>query len=51
LRIIKGGSAEEPRAFISATSRYPAAADKASRTLGFRYAVVRGNEPKPPANP
>lgn len=41
LRIIMGGSAEEPQAFISATSRYPAAVDKASRTLGFRYVVVR----------
>jgi formylglycine-generating enzyme required for sulfatase activity len=44
LRIIKGGSAVEPRAFISATSRYPAAADKSSRTLGFRYVVVRKDD-------
>ena len=43
LRIIMGGSAEEPQAFLSATSRYPAAVDKASRTLGFRYVVVRNN--------
>lgn len=41
LRIIKGGSAEEPSAFISAVSRFEAAEDKASRKLGFRYVVVR----------
>jgi formylglycine-generating enzyme required for sulfatase activity len=40
-RVIKGGSADEPREFITAFSRYMRAADKPSRTLGFRYVVVR----------
>jgi len=41
LRIIKGGSAREPRAFVSAVARYEVAADKSSPTLGFRYVVER----------
>ena len=40
-RIIKGGSAREPRAFVTATARYEVLADKKSPTLGFRYVVVR----------
>ena len=51
LKVIKGGSAEEPRAFISATSRYAAAADKSSRTLGFRYVVLRDNRPQQSPGP
>lgn len=39
--VIKGGSAKEKRAFISATSRFDVAADKSSGRLGFRYVVVR----------
>lgn len=40
-RIIKGGSAGEPRAFVTAAARYEVLADKKSPTLGFRYVVVR----------
>ncbi|HEV2762155.1 MAG TPA: SUMF1/EgtB/PvdO family nonheme iron enzyme [Pyrinomonadaceae bacterium] len=41
LRIIKGGSAEEERAFVSAVSRYERRADRPSPFLGFRYVVER----------
>jgi formylglycine-generating enzyme required for sulfatase activity len=41
LRVIRGGAATEPRAFVSATSRYEVRADKGSARLGFRYVVVR----------
>ena len=41
LRVIKGGSAEEERAFVSATSRYERRADRSSAFLGFRYVVER----------
>ncbi|HEX8474437.1 MAG TPA: SUMF1/EgtB/PvdO family nonheme iron enzyme [Pyrinomonadaceae bacterium] len=46
-RVIKGGSADEPREFITAFSRYTRAADKPSRTLGFRYVVVREAKQNP----
>jgi formylglycine-generating enzyme required for sulfatase activity len=41
LRVIRGGAATEPRAFVSATARYEVRADKGSARLGFRYVVVR----------
>lgn len=53
LRIIKGGSAKEPRAFSTTASRYEVAADKSSPTLGFRYVIERekpGERP-PPSHP
>lgn len=43
LRVIRGGAATEPRAFVSATSRYEVREDKGSARLGFRYIVVRGD--------
>lgn len=51
MRVIKGGSAKEKRAFVSATSRFdefgPA---HSSALIGFRYVVVRGGEqPNAPA--
>lgn len=50
LRIIRGGAATEPRAFVSATSRYEVREDKGSARLGFRYVVVRPEgAAKPPA--
>jgi formylglycine-generating enzyme required for sulfatase activity len=50
LRVIRGGAATEPRAFVSATARYEVREDKGSARLGFRYVVVRGGDaPKPPA--
>jgi formylglycine-generating enzyme required for sulfatase activity len=42
LRVIRGGAATEPRAFVSATSRYEVREDRGSARLGFRYVVVRG---------
>lgn len=42
LRVIRGGAATEPRAFVSAASRYEVREDKGSARLGFRYVVVRG---------
>jgi formylglycine-generating enzyme required for sulfatase activity len=41
IRIIKGGSALEPRSFVNASSRYEVASDKGSARLGFRYLVRR----------
>jgi formylglycine-generating enzyme required for sulfatase activity len=41
LRVIRGGAATEPRAFVSATARYEVREDKGSARLGFRYVVVR----------
>ena len=38
-RIIKGGAANEQRAFVSATSRNVIPPDHSSRFLGFRYVV------------
>ena len=50
LRIIRGGAATEPRAFVSATARYEVREDKGSARLGFRYVVVRPEgAAKPPA--
>ncbi|MBV8858990.1 MAG: SUMF1/EgtB/PvdO family nonheme iron enzyme [Acidobacteria bacterium] len=43
LRVIRGGAATEPRAFVSATARYEVREDKGSARLGFRYVVVRGD--------
>ncbi len=43
LRVIRGGAATEPRAFVSASSRYEVREDKGSARLGFRYVVVRGD--------
>ena len=49
LRVIRGGAATEPRAFVSATARYEVREDKGSARLGFRYVVVRGEDaPKQP---
>lgn len=55
LRIIRGGAATEPRAFVSATAsaRYEVPADRGLTKLGFRYVVVRpgadggANQPAP----
>lgn len=44
LRIIKGGAADEPEKFISATSRMEVPAHIADRAIGFRYVVVRENK-------
>jgi formylglycine-generating enzyme required for sulfatase activity len=44
LRVIRGGAASEPRAFVSATARYEVREDKGSARLGFRYVVVRGDD-------
>ena len=41
LRIIKGGAATEPQAFISASARYEVPENKGITTLGFRYVIVR----------
>lgn len=41
-RLAKGGSANEPADFITATSRVKLPADLKSQFLGFRYAVLRG---------
>ena len=50
LRVIRGGAATEPRAFVSATSRYEVREDKGSARLGFRYIVVPvEGASKPPA--
>jgi toxoflavin biosynthesis protein ToxD len=50
LRVIRGGAATEPRAFVSATARYEVREDKGSARLGFRYVVVRPESAaKPPA--
>ena len=49
-RVIKGGSADEPRAFISATVRFEFPEQQGSGKLGFRYVVLRENETKPNAN-
>jgi formylglycine-generating enzyme required for sulfatase activity len=46
LRIIKGGSFDEPQAFINATARYEMPANHVSRKLGFRYVVLRDSETK-----
>jgi formylglycine-generating enzyme required for sulfatase activity len=43
LRVIRGGAATEPRAFVSGASRYEVREDKGSARLGFRYVVVRGD--------
>lgn len=43
-RVIKGGSAIEDRAQVSALSRFGVAADKSASALGFRYVVRRGGE-------
>ena len=45
-RVIKGGAAKEPRAFVTAVARYEVLADKRSSTLGFRYVVVRRGAPE-----
>lgn len=47
LRVIRGGAATEPRAFVSATARYEVREDKGSARLGFRYVVVRGENAAP----
>ncbi|HVF55258.1 MAG TPA: SUMF1/EgtB/PvdO family nonheme iron enzyme [Pyrinomonadaceae bacterium] len=45
LRIIKGGSANEKRAFITTSARYEVPSDfKGSKWIGFRYVVERGGE-------
>jgi formylglycine-generating enzyme required for sulfatase activity len=49
-RVIKGGSADEPRAFISASARFEFPEQQGSGKLGFRYVVLRENETKPNAN-
>ena len=41
LRVIRGGAATEPRAYVSATARYEVREDRGSARLGFRYVVVR----------
>lgn len=41
VRIIKGGSAEEEREYISARVRYERPADRPRHTIGFRYVVKR----------
>lgn len=43
-RIIKGGAADEPAKFISATSRMEVPAGISDRAIGFRYVVVRENK-------
>ncbi len=43
LRVIRGGAATEPRAFVSGAARYEFREDKGSARLGFRYVVVRGD--------
>lgn len=50
LRIIKGGSAEEEREYISARVRYARPADRPRHTIGFRYIVrrdIQNATPKP----
>lgn len=51
LRVIRGGAATEPRAFVSATARYEVREDKGSARLGFRYVVVRGDGAAKPNAP
>lgn len=51
LRVIRGGAATEPRAFVSATARYEVREDKGSARLGFRYVVVRGDAAAQPTAP
>ncbi|HEV2861525.1 MAG TPA: SUMF1/EgtB/PvdO family nonheme iron enzyme [Pyrinomonadaceae bacterium] len=41
LRVIRGGAATEPRAYVSAAARYGVREDIGSPRLGFRYVVVR----------
>ncbi|HEX8721605.1 MAG TPA: SUMF1/EgtB/PvdO family nonheme iron enzyme [Pyrinomonadaceae bacterium] len=41
LRVIRGGAATEPRAYVSATARYEVREDVGAARLGFRYVVVR----------
>ncbi|MER3427743.1 MAG: hypothetical protein C4334_06535 [Pyrinomonas sp.] len=41
LRVIKGGAATEPRAFISNSARYFVPEDKGATSLGFRYVIER----------
>lgn len=43
-RIIKGGAADEPAKFVSATSRMEVPAGISDRAIGFRYVVVRENK-------
>ncbi|HEY0169909.1 MAG TPA: SUMF1/EgtB/PvdO family nonheme iron enzyme, partial [Pyrinomonadaceae bacterium] len=51
LRVIRGGAATEPRAFVSATARYEVREDKGSARLGFRYVVVRPESAAKPPSP
>lgn len=44
LRIIKGGAADEPEKYISATARMEVPTTIADRAIGFRYVVVRENK-------
>lgn len=51
LRIIKGGSAHEPRTYINSTVRYEVPSNfKGSQWIGFRYIVLRepagGDQPR-----
>lgn len=45
LRVIKGGSANEPRLFVNARARYEVPSNfKGSQWIGFRYVVRRGGD-------
>lgn len=48
MKIIKGGSANEPQEFINSTSRFEMPSNKTSRWLGFRYVVRREPEQAQP---
>jgi formylglycine-generating enzyme required for sulfatase activity len=51
LRVVRGGSAIESRALVSATARYEVRADSSGTKLGFRYVVVRPDAAaKPPVS-
>jgi formylglycine-generating enzyme required for sulfatase activity len=49
LRIVKGGSANEPRAYLTTDVHYePFSNFKGSKWIGFRYIVQRNGEPDAP---
>jgi formylglycine-generating enzyme required for sulfatase activity len=51
VKIIKGGSAGEPREFITTAARFEVMVDQSSSSLGFRYVVERDRDGRPGPDP